>query len=223
MPVRARREMQRRRTIVLGLGCIAVVAVLVYHSGIRTPALSEAALGDQGVFVLPQPREIAPFSLEQHTGEPFTREHLVGRWTFAFFGFTSCPDVCPTTMAVMGRARQELADRPGEAFQGVLVSVDPDRDDGTTLGHYATAFAPDFIGVRGSRAAIAGLAEQVGATFAMVPALDDHGRPLPDRYQVSHTANIFIINPRGHYHGFIKYPQQADTIVAAFESLATDF
>jgi protein SCO1/2 len=214
--------MQVKRTVALCLGFIAVVLGLFYYSVTRTPVLSEAALREQGVFVLPRPREIAPFALQQHTGEPFTLEHLVGRWTFAFFGFTNCPDVCPTTMAVMGQARRRLAER-GEDFQGVLVSVDPERDDAETLGSYATGFSPEFIGVRGSRSDIAELAEQVNATFARVPELDDDGRPLPDRYQVEHTANIVIINPRGHYHGFIKYPQRADTIVAAFESLAANF
>jgi protein SCO1/2 len=125
-------------------------------------------------------------------------------------------------MAVMGQARRALAE-DGAAFQGVLVSVDPERDDAETLGAYATAFSPDFIGVRGSREALVEFTEQVNVAFAKVPMLDDAGNPSPDGYQVDHTANIVIINPRGHYHGFIKYPQQADTIRAAFESLAANF
>jgi protein SCO1/2 len=126
-------------------------------------------------------------------------------------------------MAVMGKARRALDARGDASFQGVLVSVDPERDDVETLGDYATAFAEGFIGVRGSRTDTGQFAEQVNAAFAKVPAVDDQGRPLPDQYQVEHTANIVIINPRGHYHGFIKYPHQADTIAAAFESLAANF
>jgi protein SCO1/2 len=210
-----------QRTVALCLGFVAVVLGLFYYSVTRTPVLSEETLREQGVFLLPQPREVEPFELEQHTGATYTLDDLEGRWTFAFFGFTHCPDVCPTTMAELGKARRSLEGE--EAFQGVLVSVDPERDDAETLGNYATAFAPDFIGVRGSRADIAAFAEQVNAAFAKVPALDDQGRPLPGQYQVEHTANIVIINPHGHYHGFIKYPQQADTIVAAFKMLTANF
>jgi protein SCO1/2 len=183
--------------------------------------LSEEALKEQGVFILPRPREIAPFELVAHTGEPFTLEDLTGRWTFAFFGFTNCPDVCPTTMAVMGQARRTLGE--GDAFQGILVSVDPERDDAAKLAAYTTAFAPDFLGVRGSREAVAGFAEQVNVAFGKVPAFDEDGAPDPDNYLVDHSANVVIINPRGHYHGFIKYPQQADTMVAAYQTLAADF
>ncbi len=210
-----------QKTVALCLAFIAVVLGLFVHSVTRESLLSEEALREQGVIVLPRPREITPFELEQHDGQPFTLADLQGRWTFAFFGFTNCPDVCPTTMAVMGQARGAL--EGDEAFQGVLVSVDPERDDARTLERYVTAFSPHFIGVRGSREAIGAFAAQVNVAFARVPALDAQGRPRPDQYQVDHTANVVIINPRGHYHGFIKYPQQADTIVAAFQSLAADF
>ena len=210
-----------QKTVALCLGFVAVVVGLFVYSVTRTPVLSAEQLREQGVFILPRPREITAFELATHTGEPFTLEDLNGQWTFAFFGFTNCPDVCPTTMAVMGQARRTL--QGGDTFQGVLVSVDPERDDAATLGAYTTAFSPDFIGVRGSREAVAAFSEQVNVAFAKVPMLDENGEPAPDAYQVDHTGNIVIINPRGHYHGFIKYPQQADTIVAAFRSLAADF
>ncbi|HEY5645487.1 MAG TPA: SCO family protein [Pseudomonadales bacterium] len=210
-----------QKTVALCLVFIAVVVGLFVHTVMRTPVLSEEQLREQGVFILPRPREITAFELATHSGEPFTLESVAGHWTFVFFGFTNCPDVCPTTMAVMGQARRALGD--GEAFQGVLVSVDPERDDAQTLAAYTTAFAPDFMGVRGDREQTAAFAAQVNVAFAKMPVLDAQGESDPDAYQVDHTANIVIINPRGHYHGFIKYPQQADTIVAAFRSLVANF
>lgn len=210
-----------QKTVALCLGFIAVVVGLFVHSVVRTPILSEEALREQGVFILPRPREISPIALESHTGEAFTLDNLRGHWTFAFFGFTNCPDVCPTTMAVLGQARRALGADAG--FQGMLVSVDPERDTAEVLGSYVTAFAPDFIGVRGSIADVAAFAEQVNVAFAKVPMMNDDGTPDRESYQVDHSANIVIINPRGHYHGFIKYPQQADTIEAAFQSLAANF
>lgn len=209
-----------QKTVGLCLGFIAVVVGLFVYSVVRTPVLSEEQLREQGVFVLPRPREISPIELETHTGAAFTLNDLQGRWTFAFFGFTNCPDICPTSMAVMGQARRALGD---DAFQGLLVTVDPERDTPAALGAYATTFAPDFIGVTGELAEIAGFGEQVNVAFAKVPMLNEDGSADPDNYQVDHSANIVIINPRGHYHAFIKYPQQADTIVAAYQSLAANF
>ena len=209
-----------QKTVGLCLGFIAVVVGLFVYSVVRTPVLSEDQLREQGVFVLPRPREISPIELQAHTGEAFTLENLQGRWTFAFFGFANCPDICPTTMAVMGQARRSLGD---DAFQGLLVTVDPERDTPEVLGNYATTFAPDFLGVTGELEDIAGFGEQVNVAFAKVPLMNEDGTPDPDGYLVDHSANIVIINPRGHYHGFIKYPQQADTITAAFQSLAANF
>lgn len=209
-----------QKTVGLCVGFIAVVVGLFVYSVVRTPVLSEEQLREQGVFILPQPREISPIDLQAHTGEAFTLENLQGRWTFAFFGFTNCPDICPTTMAVMGQARRSLGE---EAFQGLLVTVDPERDTVAALENYATTFAPDFLGVTGELASIGSFAEQVNAAFAKVPQINEDGSADPSGYLVDHSANIVIINPRGHYHGFIKYPQQADTIAAAFQSLAANF
>ena len=209
-----------QKTVGLCLGFIAVVVGLFVYSVVRTAVLSDDQLRERGVFLLPRPREISPIDLQTHTGEGFTLEDLQGRWTFAFFGFTNCPDICPTTMAVMGQARRSLGE---DAFQGLLVTVDPERDTAEALKNYVTTFAPDFLGVTGELAAIAGFSEQVNVAFAKVPLMNADGNADPNGYLVDHSANIVIINPRGHYPGFIKYPQQADTIKAAFQSLAANF
>ena len=162
-------------------------------------------------------------------GAAFGLDDLKGRWTFAFFGFTSCPDICPTSMATLGQAdrllREQGLGQGGDQapFQGVLVSVDPERDNLELLGRYVRAFSPGFVGVTGAHGQLAEFAGQLSATFMKVPEFDEDGNPKPDEYQVDHTANIVIINPYGHYHGFIKYPQQAATIAAAYQALAANF
>ena len=208
-----------RLTVFLCVGFIAIVVGMFVFSVTRTPVLSEEEMRELGVFILPRPREITDFDLVAQDGQPFTLENLQGKWSFIFFGFTNCPDICPTTMAVLGQAERQLQTTDPEAaaqFQGVLVTVDPERDDLETLGAYAQAFSPRFLGVRGERDAIAGFATQVNVAFARVPG-EGGG------YEVDHTANIVIVNPRGHYHGFAKMPHQADTIVASFKSLAENF
>lgn len=205
-----------RLTVALSLAFVAVVLGMFYYSVTRTTTLSDEQLRNRGVFVLPTPREIAPFELTTHTGQPFTVAQLQGRWSFVFFGFTNCPDICPTSMSVLAQAERQLHEEAvdgAERFQGILVTVDPERDDADTLAGYVQAFSTDFVGVRGDRAATAEFATQLNVAFMMVPGEPD--------YQVDHTANIVIINPHGHYHGFARMPHQADTIVEAFRALAS--
>ena len=204
-----------RTTIALCLAFVAVVLGMFVYTRLQEPVLSDAQLRDRGVLVLPTPREIAPFSLTDHRGRPFGVDDLTGHWSFLFFGFTNCPDICPTSMAVLAQAERRLQEEHPQLaneFQGILVSVDPERDDQQTLANYVEAFSPDFLGVRGELAATAAFTTQVNVAFAKVPAGDGG-------YQVDHSANIVIINPRGHYHGFVKMPHDADTIVETFRSL----
>lgn len=207
------------RTVSLCLLFIVVVVGLSVYSKVRLPTLSEEELREQGVFLLPRPRDIAPFALTDHNGDTYDNVRLQGHWTFVFFGFTHCPDVCPTSMSEMGQADRALRDggELDDGFQGILVTVDPERDTAELLGRYATAFSPRFYGVRGDREATASFAQQVSAAFGKVPSDDEAG------YTMDHTGNIIIINPRGHYHGFIKLPHKAETIRLAYQSLAASF
>lgn len=230
-----------RTTIALCLGIVATVVGLFVYSVLRTPVASADQLRDMGVFILPRPREIAPFELTSHTGGRFDRHALDGQWSFLFFGFTRCPDICPTTLAVMAQADRrliELEASPAARFQGIFVSVDPEYDDADRLAAYVGAFSENLLGVSGPVSALAVLTEQLNVAFAKVPAAtttaNTEGKPTEETigepieeaigaYQVDHTANIVIVNPEGHYHGFIKFPQQADTIVTTFQSLAANF
>jgi protein SCO1/2 len=207
-----------RTVLMCGVFITLVVSMFVY-STLQTPQLTDDELREQGVFLLPRPRDIAPFELEDHLGQAFNNARLLDHWTFIFFGFTHCPDICPTTMSEMGQVDTQLRQTGGEladGFQGVLVTVDPERDTADVLGQYATAFSPRFLGVLGERGPTAEFASQVNAAFGKMPA-DDGG------YTMDHTGNIIIINPRGHYHGFIKLPHKAETIRLTYQSLAARF
>ncbi len=125
-------------------------------------------------------------------------------------------------MAVLAQAERELLAASAEdadRFVGVLVSVDPDRDDVGTLGDYSAAFSPRFFGVTGPLEELASFARQVNVGFGKVPAPEGSS----GSYLVDHGAQIVIINPRGHYHGFIRAPHRADTIVQTYRSLAARF
>ena len=204
-----------RATVLMCLALISIVVVLFVLKVLRTSSLDETALRELGVILLPTPRELIVDGLSTDSGEGFTTQNLTGAWTLVFFGFTNCPDVCPTTMAELGVAKRELVQKVPEVAQQmrvVLVTVDPDRDDPETLGRYVKAFSPDFVGVNGTRESIAKFATQVNVAFGKVP--DGEGG-----YTVDHSGNIVIINPRGHYAGFIKLPHKASTIRDAVISM----
>ena len=207
------------QTVTLCVAFITIVVGMFVYSTLQTPQLSDEELREQGVFLLPKPRDIAPFELQDHLGSVYDNERLKDKWTFIFFGFTHCPDICPITMSELGKVDRQLVQQGGadaDGFQGVLVTVDPERDTADVLGPYATAFSPRFLGVLGQREPIAEFAQQVNAAFGKIP--DDEGG-----YTMDHTGNVIIINPRGHYHGFIKLPHKAETIRLAYQSLAARF
>ena len=221
-----------KSTVLLCFVFISIVLVMFVISVIRVPQLSVEEMRSKGVFILPRPRDIAEFELRDHTGASFDRANFEGRWSFVFFGFVSCPDVCPTSMAVLGTVDRQLqsgASELAEQFQGILVSVDPDRDSLETLGACATAFSPRFLGVTGPREDLVELTTQVNVAFAKVPLAEaltqraQNTEALADAYTVDHTGNIVIINPRGHYHGFIKLPHDAETIRLTYQTLAAQF
>lgn len=209
-----------RGTVALCVVFIVIVLAAFVHSVTREEVASTEALREEGVVLLPRPRDLGAFELDSTQGAAFSNEDLLGRFTYLFVGFTNCPDICPTTMAELGKARRliegmndaELLD----GFQGVLLSGDPERDSMERLTQYVQAFAPEFVGLRGGLVESAEFARQLNARFDKVP--DDNGG-----YTIDHTANIVIINPKGHYHGFMKYPQRAETIRATHLSLSRSF
>jgi protein SCO1/2 len=123
-------------------------------------------------------------------GEPVDLGAFRGDVVVLFFGYTSCPDVCPTTLTMVRRARELLGD-DGERVHVMMVSVDPERDDVTRLRDYVQAFDPSFLGATGERDAIERAAATYGVFFA-------RGDALGDGYAVDHTAALMAIDTDGH-------------------------
>ena len=111
-------------TVLLCLALVAVVLGMFVYSVTRPTLLSAEQLRERGVIILPRPREIAKFELVDTSGEAFTVEDLQGVWSFVFFGFTNCPDVCPTSMSVLAQA--ERVERINTYLLGLLSLPDPD-------------------------------------------------------------------------------------------------
>jgi protein SCO1 len=210
-----------RNTVISSLVIVGVALALTVWFTTREPTLSDAALRDLGVYVLPVPHDVAAFTLQDQHGAPFDNASFDGRWSFIFFGFTHCPDICPVAMSALAQVERQLAEDDAralhDAFHGVMVTVDPQRDDAETMARYVAAFSPRFTGVIGTRAELAQLARSLNAAFAAVP---DPESDDPAAYVVDHTVNIAVVDPRGRYYAFIAPPFDADAIERAYRSLA---
>lgn len=139
--------------------------------------------------LLPTPRALPEFTLTDHTGAAFGPAQLSGRPSLMFFGFTHCPDICPTTLALMV---QLLRDPALAALRPVFVTVDPERDDTTALAQYVAAFGDNLVGLRGEEAQLAPLLARMGVAHAKLP--------LPGGgYTVDHSAALYYLNARGEW------------------------
>ncbi len=186
-------------TVALVLTFITViVAGFVYR--IQQPrVMTSTEMKVNGLYLHQTPRNFGEINLVDHHGEPFTRERFEGRWSLVFFGFTYCPDICPTTMAFLDRFMAELEGTEAADTQVVMVSVDPARDTVEQLAGYVPFFNEDFVGVTGEFLDIHRFATALNTPFRKVPGQDEN-------YLVDHSANVILINPRGDYHGFFKAP-----------------
>ena len=129
-----------------------------------------------------------------HKGTLFERQRLQGKWTFLFFGYTHCPDICPLALASLADLFTRLKTVPDalQKAQGVFVSVDPGRDNVELLNQYISYFNANFIAVTGHQVEIFNLTRQLGADYFIHPEEDEAGN-----YLVGHTADIFLLNPNG--------------------------
>ncbi|MEE4658989.1 MAG: SCO family protein [Halieaceae bacterium] len=211
-----RTDRQRRniRFTVAGLLCFVAVIVGGFVYQINKPrVLSDSEMKLNGAIMFETPRALPEFSLQTHRGEPFGPESLEGAWTLVFFGFTHCPDICPTTMAFLSRLMGELEGLPeAKDTRVIMVSVDPARDTPEVLAEYVPYFNPEFTGVTGAFLDTHRLATALNMPFVKV--VDEDGG-----YQVEHGANVALINPRGDYHGFFKAPLDLAKMKVTYRSL----
>jgi len=139
-------------------------------------------------YFLPDPIPAPEFSLLSHRGERVNSSDFRGTVLAVFFGYTSCPDVCPLTLSNLGQAFREMGEE-GERIQVLLVTVDPARDSPQRLRDYLRAFHPSFLGLSGTEEEIREVTNEFGAFFARTGEGED--------YTVDHTARTFIIDSSG--------------------------
>ena len=149
-PTRNANQARGIKVTVLCLAVFIAIVVAGFVHRIQQPrVMTEAEMMINGLYLLDTPRNIGEFELIDHHGQPFDRARLEGGWTLIFFGFTFCPDICPTTMTFLDGFVGQLEGTEAEDTRVVMVTVDPARDTVEQLAKYVPYFNPDFTGVTG--------------------------------------------------------------------------
>lgn len=164
--------------------------------------------------LLPAVKIVPEFSLLNQQQLPITQNLWRGRWSLVFFGFTSCPDICPLELQKLAKLLRLV--ESDIALQVVFISVDPERDTPAKLGDYTGFFHPDIVALSGDNMQLASAAQFFGAAYDRSVIIDSKllrvpaGIGMPDNagqsYQVNHSARVFIVNPDGAYVGSFMPP-----------------
>lgn len=172
--------------------------------------LSQKSVALQGGTWLPQPRELAPFRLTELRGESFDNRSLLGHVSLVFFGYSSCPDVCPTTLATI---QTVLRRSPIAGLQLLFVTIDPERDTPATLHQYLRAFDGSAIGLYGDAGALAPLEKSLGA-------LAERRDGAAGASGFDHTATLYLLDRRGRLAAVFTPPITATVLSADLHTLA---
>ncbi|MFT4560985.1 MAG: protein SCO1/2 [Gammaproteobacteria bacterium] len=202
----------RYKYLVSGLVVAAAFAAGILFSIIRQ---NEIPSVDIPGLLSPNPPFISPFKLRTSTGSEFTEANFAHRWTLIFFGFTNCPDICPTTMSTLRQLYQQWGSDSDlkQDLQIVFVSVDPERDNDETLTNYVSYFDPSFVGVTGNEDELNSFAGQFGALFMKVNSAGIPG------YAMDHSASVLLVAPSSHFVGLFSPPHEVGDIKARLKRM----
>lgn len=198
---------------------IAIVITVMFGAGLYLGMVKQSddrlklLMQDSVITVLGEPRALGKFRLRDQDNMVFDQSRLRGKWSLLFFGYTNCPDICPTTLATLNQLHIRLGKKPNylDDIQFIFISVDPGRDSLMKLKKYVSYFNHEFIGITGEENEIARLAKYMGAHYEI---LTKSGRK---NYGVNHTAAIFIVNKDAGFFGIMSPPHDVAAMALRIE------
>ncbi len=205
-----------RRTIALVVAFILLVVYGFIWRMNQPVIMSDEQLRANGAVVLDKPRIFSDFELVDHNGKPFNIVRMQDVWSIVFFGFSNCPDICPTTLAILNDTYSKMKDSEKEKLQVIMISLDPERDTVEALAEYVPYFNSEFIGVTGNKHLIRRLTAEINVAYNIVPLEGDD-------YTVDHSTQLVLINPKGHYHGFFRAPHSETMLRSTWRSIDATF
>ncbi len=194
------------------LPAVAAAVLCVALAGCEkaaAPKAPEAAFQGADVTGAPYGRNL---SLPDANGQPRTLGDFKGKVTVVFFGYTQCPDVCPTTMAELAQVKKSLGP-DGDKLQGVFVTIDPERDTPEILKSYMASFDPTFVALRGTLAQTEAAAKEFKVFYAKVPG------KVEGSYTMDHTAGAYVIDEKGNLRLFERYGAGSDGLASDVKQL----
>jgi protein SCO1/2 len=194
--------MLTRRTMLIAATCIMLA-----------PAARAEGLADD-VSVEPKTFTLKPFMLQDVNGTIVDRETLSGKFVLVFFGYTSCPDVCPTALTTISAALQQLTPAEADRLLPLFVTLDPDRDTGKVLSDYTAAFDSHIVALSGPKVYTDSLADQFGVKYTKVTP--DPAKP--ESYSIDHTAAIFFLDPDGTLIRTLGHASTPDSLTEAIRA-----
>ena len=194
----------------------AILMVVGVGAALLQSAKSSAVPDELRGLLIDQPIAVPAFKLVDQQNQALNVERLKGAWTFMFFGYTHCPDVCPTTLTELDDAASQLnsLQNPERKIQYVFISVDPERDTPALLGNYVSYFGAKFIAATGSEQALKQLASPLGIQF-------ERGIGTENEYLVNHSSAMLLIDPQARYFARFRAPHYAEEIVDGFKKVLT--
>jgi len=204
------------RSLKTGFALLFAVAVLTSAVLLNQSAQSESIPEELRGLLNKQPVAVPEFKLVDQQNNPFTVERLKGAWTFLFFGYTHCPDVCPTTLTELDNAASRLNElqTPQRKIQYVFISVDPQRDTPELLRDYVSYFGAKFLAATGGEQDLKQLAKPLGIKF-------ERGIGTETEYLVNHSSAMLLIDPQARYYAKFRAPHYSEEIVEGFKQIIT--
>jgi protein SCO1/2 len=208
-------KIYHKSSLVISISLLAAIAGMITgcineRIGASQPPRLQAATS-----FLEQAKPLPTFSLVDDAGKPFNNERLAGQWHFMFFGYTHCPDICPTTLSILNAAMRSVPEQEGaDGMKVVFVSVDPQRDTIDTLKKYVDYFNPAFVAVTGKQGALNNLTDALGILHTRTPNANSEGA-----YLVDHSASILLIDPEGKLVALFSPPHKAQWLASDFLKL----
>lgn len=201
----------RWTVLILVLVVASIIGAIVLQFATMKPDL-KAELESSHTLYFDAPRQVPEVTLIRHSGKPFAVDQFKGQWDLINFGYTYCPDICPTNMADMKQAQAMLVERGlADQVQFWMITVDPARDTVEQLAQYVPYYHPDFIGLTGSLEDISTLAAQLSAVFYQEGNGED--------YTVAHSDNYALIDPEGRFVALMRPPHKPSHIADALSLL----
>ena len=205
-----------RNLLLIAIFMITVLGLFI--NKLTTPrTLSSDELLVNGLFLFNEPKQISDFEFFSSNEKTFTKNDLMGKWTLIYFGFTKCPDECPTTMYQLSKLIKVLRDKDYKLDdkQWVLVSIDPERDTPDMIDKYAKGFDKDFIGVSNARPMLLSLATQLSVNNLM----PDHSNQMDHSHLDNHVNNIILLDPNGDFAGIFRPPFDISRLSLTYQSV----